>query len=115
MNTLIIGYFVIGLVLICIFMLTDIIPLGLWVKEAALAVLLICLAIGMMFVPTHMQKANVIGNAVLAASFEDADLYYDMDSDFYFAVEMDRWNPFEMYKRIEIPQELAQKKILEEK
>ena len=116
MNVLIILYFVISIALIFILVFTEIIPtykVSLWTKEVILAVLLVGLAVIMLFIPTHIQKTEVVGNAVLIERFEDASLYLDEENDIYFAVETDRWNPFEMYTRVEIPRELAIQKINE--
>lgn len=116
MNTLIIAYGIVSLAIIIFVVMMEIIPthvVSLWVKELIAVVLLIGLAIGILFVPTQMQKQEVIGDASLVQRFEDADLYYDENTDMYFGVEVDRWNPFEMYKRVEIPQALALEKIAE--
>jgi hypothetical protein len=115
-NTLIIAYGIVSLASIVFVVMMEIIPthvVSLWVKELIAVVLLIGLAIGVLFVPTQMQKQEVIGDASLVQRFEDADLYYDENTDMYFGVEVDRWNPFEMYKRVEIPQALALEKIAE--
>ena len=114
MTTLIIAYFVISVILIFVFIFSEIIPtykVGLWTKEIILFVLLTALAAIMLFIPTHIQKTEAVGDAVLVERFEDAALYYEESSDMYFAVETNRWNIFEMYKRVEIPQELAKEKI----
>ena len=116
MNTLIIAYGIVSLAIIVFVVMMEIIPthvVSLWVKELIAVVLLIGLAIGILFVPTQIQKQEVIGDASLVQRFEDADLYYDENTDMYFGVEVDRWNPFEMYKRVEIPQALALEKMAE--
>ena len=116
MNTLIIAYVIVSLAIIVFVVMMEIIPthvVSIWVKELIAVVLLIGLAIGILFVPTQLQKQEVIGDASLVQRFEDADLYYDENTDMYFGVEVDRWNLFEMYKRVEIPQALALEKIAE--
>ena len=116
MNVLIISYFIISVVLIFVFVVSEIIPtykVSLGIKELILAVLLVGFAAVMLFVPTHIQKTEAIGDAVLVERFEDADLYLDETNDIYFAIETDRWNPFEMYTRIEIPRDLAIEKLNE--
>ena len=116
MNTLIIAYGIISLAIIIFVVMMDIIPthiVSIWVKELIAAILLVGLAVGILFVPTQLQKQEAAGDASLVQRFEDADLYYDENTDMYFGVEVDRWNPFEMYKRVEIPQALALEKIAE--
>lgn len=116
MNVLIISYFIVSIALIFIFVFTEIIPtykVSLWTKEIILAVLLVGFAVIMLFVPTHIQKTDVVGDAVLVERFEDASLYLDETNDIYFAVETDKWNPFKMYTRVEIPRELAIEKLNE--
>ena len=114
MATLVISYGIISFILIVVLLATELIPthkVGLLTKELILVALLLGLAAIMLFIPTNAQKAEAIGNATLIERFEDADLYYDVDSDLYFAVETDRWDIFNLYTRVEIPQELAKEKI----
>lgn len=113
MATLVIAYCVISFILIVVLLATELIPtykVGLWTKEIILIVLLLGLAAVMLYIPTNVQKAEAVGDAVLVERFADADLYYDAASDFYFAVETDRWDIFNLYTRVEIPQELAKEK-----
>lgn len=116
MNTLIIIYAVLGLGLIVLFVGAEVIPTHkvsmIW-KEVILVSLLSVLAIGLLFIPTYLQKNEAVGNAELKAQFSDADLYYDTDNEVYFAVETNNWNPFKMYEKVEVSQEIAVQKLLE--
>ena len=114
MTTLLIAYIVIGIVLGLVLMVTEIIPtyrVSMQAKSVIAVILLSALGFGMIGVPTYIQKTDVIGDAELVERFEDADLYYEPNNDLYFAVETNKWNPFELYKRLEIPQELIAGKI----
>lgn len=116
MNTLMIIYAVLSIGIIFVLVGTELIPtykVSLLCKEIILAILLLALAVGILFAPTYFQKSNTVGDAELKAQFSDADLYYDAKDNVYFAVETNRWNPLELYKRVEIPQELALQKLLQ--
>ena len=113
MATLVIAYCIVSFILIVVLLATELIPtykVGIWTKEIILIALLFGLAAVMLYIPTNVQKTEAIGNAVLVERFADADLYYDEASDFYFAVETDKWDIFNLYTRVEIPQELAKEK-----
>ena len=114
MTTLIIAYAIISVLLITVIVMTEIIPshvISLSIKSLITIALIIALAFFMLYLPTHNQKMEAVGDAVLVQRFNDADVYLDESNDMYFAVETNRWNPLEMYKHIDIPQALVYNKI----